>query len=281
VKPTAEVAPRYPHTAPITADNRYRLEVCRTADGTIGSWDLNSQTPHALVTGEDAVGRTDAQVVTAISALRRGFRVRIADPSRVEFAALRRWPGVQVARTVGDMVTLVDQTYSLMLRRQKRQDVPLTPEILILDQWPQLHALTTKLWRSHSALGEHPMMLKVSELLFLGRQTRVHLLLGIPQPSARTLPRIVQDNAKFRLTLGRLSPEGAHLMWHSPTVGTGIADRTPGHGTVHTPLGAAEAQVYRLPILNLDVPAMALSDQDATARRELFRQVAAAQGLQP
>ena len=279
--PTAGTAPRYPHTDPITADNRYLLEVCRTMDGAVGAWDLNNQTPHALVTGEDAAGRTDAQVVTAVSALRRGFRVRIADPSRVEFAALRRWPGVQVARTVGDMVTLVDQTYSLMLRRQRRQDVPLRPEILILDQWPQLHALTTKLWRSCSAVGEHPMLLKVGEMLALGRAMRVHLVLGIPRPSARNLPPIICDNARFRLTLGRLSPEGAALMWDSPTTGTGLADRSPGHGTVHTARGPAEADVYRLPILNLDVPAAALSEQDGMSRRDLFRQVATAQALQP
>ncbi len=253
--------PYYPAAIPVTAANRYRLEVGRAGDGRIVSWDLGAPAPHAVIIGEDAAGRTDAQVVVAVSALRRGFRVHIADPSRVEFAALRGWPGVCVARTLDDMVSLVERLHAEMTRRYRHPDRGtdgLIPEILILDQWPQLRTLAARLGRpSNIHRGGHPLQAPVDEMLYAGRAVRIHLLLGLARPHPRTLS-VMRDNTGFRLTLDR-------------------APRHRRHAIVQDGGETIDAVVYRLPLLNLDLPAEALCDVDAGARRSLLHDVRVAQ----
>ncbi len=267
----------------------FMLEVCQTVNGDPARWNLNGKVPHALFAGETGGGKTVAEIVSAISALLRGFRVRIADPKRIEFLQLQQWPGVvQIAKSPEDIVDLIERVFALMERRYsqierrelRRED--LTPELVILDEWFVLRQRLNALWRAGGEdgkprRGEHPALGLVAELLALARAARIHILLGIQRPDATNFPAGARDNARFRLSLGRLSSEGATMMWDSPYLGTDIPDDVPGRGTVSFPGGPLEAHVYWLPNLDLYVPDTELSDEDAEFRRRLLDAVRAAQ----
>jgi S-DNA-T family DNA segregation ATPase FtsK/SpoIIIE len=275
--------------AAASARYQFMLEVCQTVNGDVARWNLNGKVPHALFAGETGGGKTVAEIVAALAGLLRGFRVRIADPKRIEFLQLEQWPGVvQIAKTPEDIVDLIERVFALQERRYsqiERREIrkeDLVPELVILDEWFVLRQRLNALWRAGGEdgkprRGEHPALGLVGELLALARAARIHILLGIQRPDATNFPAGARDNARFRLSLGRLSSEGATMMWDSPYIGTDIPDDIPGRGTVRAAEGPVEAHVYWLPNLDLHVPDTELSEQDAECRRRLLAAVTAAQ----
>ena len=63
------------------------------------------------------------------------------------------------------------------------------------------------------------MLELLSDLARLARSAKIHMLLGIQRPDVEFLGGEMRDNFGARLSLGRLSPQRAMMIWDSPAIG--------------------------------------------------------------
>lgn len=190
----------------------------------------------------------------AIEAARRGIEVQGCDPKRVELMGLRGWPGVtRVATRVAEMIDLLEGAYQemhwrydLIERRQVRaRDLKRT--LIILDEWFVLVQLVKDYWKANGGKGEPPVLAHVRELAAMARRARIHLLVGVQRPDANLFGEGARDNFRFRLSLSKLSPEGANMMWGDYKTGTDLPARSQGRAVVETSRGPRVGQVYYVP----------------------------------
>lgn len=219
---TADSAPR-----PLGLEIRYGV----TADGQDQVWHPEADA-HCLVVGSTGTGRSNLLSLIATAAVAQGMSVNVCDPKLVE---LRDVHGVEkYATTPVEIEDLVRAVHALMRTRHadreanKLRHEQMHPVLVILDEF---HALRGMLQRAHDdagGTGTAPTLRMITELFALARSARIHLLVGMNRPDVEVL-----DNLRHRISLGRLSPIAATLMWGDPDVS---ADRL-GQGIAPTPTG--------------------------------------------
>lgn len=230
-----------PHPIPApTAANWWRLPLAVDEDGETIEWDLAGVSPHALVVGRTGTGKTVVINGIVVEASARGWRVLIIDPKRIEFLGMRRWPNVQVvATTVQDQVAVIFRAWELMEERYAliesgaAVESDFEPVILVLDEYRDFHGAVGDWYATVKVPGmpaKCPVFEKVSSLARKGRSARIHLVLGCQRPDADWLTGEMRDNFAARISLGRLSPQGAMMMWEAPYHGVAIP-KIPGRGT--------------------------------------------------
>lgn len=218
-----------------------------------------------------------------------GWPIRVCDPKRIEFLGMRDWPNVQiVATTVEEMVTTIHDSWQLMEKRYrlieqgKASEDDFEPTVLVLDEYRDMVALVDDWWTSVIRPGvsaklklptKCPVYGWVGSLARKGRSARVHVVLGTQRPDAEFLGGEMRDNFRARLSLGRLSPQGAQMMWEAPFIGVAVP-AVRGRGTAAAgPFGVpTEAQVYWTPD-----PRRATSPED----RELLAELRPAEVIHP
>jgi len=238
-----------------------------------------------VVTGSTGVGKTVAVNGLLAGASNLGWPIRVCDPKRIEFLGMRNWPNVQiVATTVEEMVATVHDSWQLMEKRYrlieqgKASEDDFEPTVLVLDEYRDMVALVDDWWASVVRPGvsaklklptKCPVYGWVGSLARKGRSARVHVVLGTQRPDAEFLGGEMRDNFRARLSLGRLSPQGAQMMWEAPFIGVAVP-AVRGRGTAAAgPSGIpTETQVYWTPD-----PRRATSPDD----RELLAQLRPAQ----
>lgn len=280
---------------PITPANHLKLSAAAIA-GRLepGTWDLDGKTPHGLITGETGGGKSYAFLVLAVEALRRGIPVFGIDPKKIELMALENWPGMErlgvEAPEMADIITylhdLMMHRYTLLRRRQlQRRD--LQPILVLLDELLILQKALNDHWALQKAREgikggkDHPAIGMLISLIVLARSARIHLCFGVQRPQATLFDEGARDSIRFRLSLGSLTQEGAIQMWGDAHTGTDVPADVPGRGTISTPAGPKEAQVYRLPELDLEVPDDQLPPEDAALRNRLLADCNAAIRARP
>lgn len=280
---------------PITAGNALELPVAAAAGQTEpAGWNLDGKTPHGMVTGETGGGKTYALLNLAVEALRRGIPVINVDPKMVELMALEGWPGVErLATSPADMAATIQYAHDLMMyryelvRTRKLRRSDLWPVVVILDELLILQDVLNDYWAEQKAANgikggrEHPALRLIVRMAALARTAHVHLIVGVQRPQATLFPEGARDNFRFRLSLGSLTQEGAQQMWGDPYTGTTVPAAIPGRGTVSTPAGPLEAQVFKLPELDLTIGDWQLDNDDATLRAELLAECEAALDRRP
>ncbi len=97
-----------------------------------------------------------------------------------------------------------------------------------------------------------PVLAKVGSLGRKGRTARIHLIFGTQRPDQEFFGGVgtsdLRDNLRLRISLGRLSPQGAMMMWNSPAIGTAIPVGCRGRATsINDVNQAVEIQTYRTP----------------------------------
>ncbi len=216
-------------------------------DGRVCSWDLRSSagTPHFMITGSTGAGKTAVLRTLATEICRRGWLLRVCDPKRVEFVGLKGWPNVEiVATSVEAMVATIHRTYLEMERRyqaiESGQAVEgeFEPLFLLLDEYRYFFSKVNAWYAYVKATGGSktcPIFDEVFQIAMLGRTADVHLLLGTQRPDASWLGGDVRDQFAARASMGRMSPDGAKMMWDSYHVGTTVPRRKPGRGTIIGP----------------------------------------------
>lgn len=269
---------------PVTAENALQLPVAAAAGRLeAAGWNLEGPTPHGLVTGETGGGKTYAFLVLAVELMRRGIPVFGVDPKMVELMALEGWPGFEsLATDPEEMADVVAYLHDLMMwryrliRERKLRRSELWPVVLFLDELLILQDVLADHWAEEKAKKgikggrEHSAVRQIVRMGALARTARIHLIVGVQRPQATLFPEGARDNFRFRLSLGRLTQEGALQMWGDPHLGTAVPPQIPGRGTISTPTGPREAQVFKLPELDLSVPDEDLSEQDAALRAQLL-----------
>lgn len=260
-----EVRPEIPDSlerdlSTVPEDMRRRLPYAVDEDGRLAWWDLASSaaTPHFLMTGSTGTGKTASIRGIVLEACRRCFQVRIADPKRVEFVGLKGWPNVEiVATSVPQIVAVIHQTWLEMERRYqliesgKATSKDFEPLLLVLDEYRYFYGIVNAWYASVKGPGGSrvcPILEEVFLIASLGRTADVHVLLGTQRPDAEWLGGDVRDQFQARMSMGRLSPQGAQMMWDSAQWGTSVPRGKPGRGTTVTPGGEiVEAQTFWTP----------------------------------
>ena len=238
-----------------------RLLPCgRDEDGRECVWDLRSSagTPHFMATGSTGAGKTGVMRTLTEEICRRDWPVRICDPKRVEFVGMKGWPNVEiVATSVPAMVATIHRTYLEMEHRYRLIETgqavegDFEPLFLLLDEYRYFYAKVNAWFQEVKPTGGSkicPIFDEVFQIAMLGRTADVHLILGTQRPDASWLGGDVRDQFGARASMGRISPDGAKMMWDSYHVGTTVPRRKPGRGTMIGPDDVpVEFQAYWTP----------------------------------
>ena len=237
-----------------------RLPYAVDEDGHVLAWDLSSKsaTPHFLVVGSTGTGKTVVIRGLVKEACRRGMRVMIGDPKRVEFSSMRDWPNVEiVATTPPDIVAMIHQAYLLMEDRYANIEAGLAFDddfdhvLMVLDEYRYFYSVVNAWWAQVKPSGGSkicPIIEEFNRIAVLGRTARIHLLVGTQRPDAAFFGGDMRDQFMGRCSLGRLSPEGAKMMWNAHHIGVAVPRGVPGRGTAVGVDGEpCEAQSYWAP----------------------------------
>ena len=194
-----------------------------------------------MVVGRTGSGKTITILGVVTEVARRGWRVHIVDPKRIEFLGMRSWPNVQiVATTVLDQVAVILNAWRTMEDRYLAIEAGLADErdfeplVLVLDELCDLYAALNEWWAEVKRPGlptRCPVFEKIASLARKGRTARVHLILGTQRPDADFLTGEMRDNFAARVSQGPLSPQGAMMMWESATIGVGLPRKVAGRAT--------------------------------------------------
>lgn len=211
-------------------------------DGHVMAWDVAGVQAHILKAGKTRTGKTVTLIGDALEAARRRFRVFVLDPKRIEFLGLRGWPNVQlVATTVPEQVALVHLMWLEMQDRYRRieeegaRETDFDPILFIIDEYRQLYANAGAWWSSIKVSGmpgECPVFEEIGSLLRMAAACRIHIDLATQRPDAAFLKGEVRDNFSARAATGRLSPDGAEMMFDSVHIGVTIPQNVRGRGTM-------------------------------------------------
>ncbi|WP_156488656.1 hypothetical protein [Brachybacterium sp. sponge] len=258
-----EIRPSIPeggvvHPPPvITDENRYLIPTGVTEDGETTVWDLKSTVPHGLTTGKTGTGKTVDILGIVMEWTCRSWAAWIADPKQIEFIGMRKWPNVQaIAVTVEEQMALIVRAWNLMEQRYAQivagaDERDFEPLLLVLDEYTDLRSAITHWWAENKPKGgpaKCPIFGMIGSLARKARSAKIHLLFGLQRPDAEILSGEVRDNLGFRHSLGRLSPEGARMMWGAPYIGTSVPRKIPGRGIAMDADGdPVESQSYWTP----------------------------------
>lgn len=229
--------------SPITRENLYRLPLAVDEDRRLAVWDLQGTGPHLMVVGKTGSGKTVLINGVVMEAALRGWRVWIADPKRIEFMGLRDWPNVQiVATTVEDQIAMISTAHREMEDRYAAieaggDESDFEPLVIVLDEYRNFMRQVGAWYAGVKKRGmptKCPVFEQVAAIAEKGRSGRVHLVLGTQRPDAEFLTGSMRDNFDSRVSLGRLSPQGAQMMWESPYLGVSVPRKIKGRGTAVT-----------------------------------------------
>ncbi|MFJ4966712.1 pRL2-11 [Streptomyces sp. NPDC088729] len=169
------------------------------AGGRIVSVDLDAESPHILVNASTGGGKSVILRCIACQMLHHGSRVFVLDTKRISHLWARGLPGVTYCADVAD---IHDQLIALGIEGRRRTRVAdelgigadpkaIGPRLLILLE--EVNATMKQLaryWEKTRESGDpkvSPAVDALNEILYMGRQLRMHVLLVAQSATARAL----------------------------------------------------------------------------------------------
>ncbi|MEV7296654.1 hypothetical protein AB0N79_34285 [Streptomyces microflavus] len=169
------------------------------AGGRIVSVDLDAESPHILVNASTGGGKSVILRCIACQMLHHGSRVFVLDTKRISHPWARGLPGVTYCADVAD---IHDQLIALGIEGRRRTRVAddlgigadpkdIGPRLLILLE--EVNATMKQLaryWEKTRESGDpkvSPAVDALNEILYMGRQLRMHVLLVAQSATARAL----------------------------------------------------------------------------------------------
>lgn len=226
-------------------------------DGNTMVWQP-SVNAHMLVTGLTGSGKTVTMrgIITFLAL--HGWRIQICDGKLFEYMGFEGWPNIEVVnRSMQDQVPLIHGAADLMnersqQRRQRQIRVDeFQPTLLVLDEFAQTREELSEWYTGVKQRGEPtklPMLRAVRGVGRMGRTARVHMLVGLQRPDAEFLSGEMRDNFGARLSMGRLSPQGAMMMWENAATGVALPRKVRGRGiTLNEDSDPVEVQAFWTP----------------------------------
>lgn len=226
-------------------------------DGRELNW-YPARTPQAMLTGGTGSGKTSMAHALLGQITQYGWPVWVLDAKRVEFLAFRDWPNVQiVAGSIAQQVALVHAAWQLMEDRYQLVEEgkatlnDFEPLVVFLDEFAEFRSNLLEWYaqvKGKGAPSKPPTLAEAASLARKARTARIHLVLSTQRPDTEFLGGEMRDNFGFRMSMGRLSPQGAMMMWESPAVGVTLPRATTGRATAtHDDGRPVEVQCYRFP----------------------------------
>ena len=199
-------------------------------DGNVLYWHP-SRDAHMLVVGGTGSGKTSAEHTLLTIGAWFGWKTWVVDGKRIEFVGFRDYPNVEmVASKVEDQVRMIHAAHELM---EERYDLIEAGEakvsdfealLLVIDEYATFKKRVERWYRTagiktRGMANQPPVFELIADIARLGRSAKVHMVLGIQRPDVTFVDGEMRDNFGARLSLGRLSPQGANMMWDSFAVG--------------------------------------------------------------
>ncbi len=222
-----------------------------------------ARVPQAMLTGGTGTGKTSTAHALLGQITQYGWPVWVLDAKRVEFLDFRTWPNVQiVAGSIPQQVALIRRVWELMeYRYQLIEEGKATvndfePLVVFLDEFAEFRSNLFEWYAQIKVKGDPtkpPTLAEVASLARKARTARIHLVLSTQRPDAEFLGGEMRDNFGFRISMGRLSPQGAMMMWENPAVGVSLPRARTGRATAtHEDGKPVEVQCYRFPDINAE-----------------------------
>lgn len=226
-------------------------------DGNTLSW-RPAVDPNLMVVGAPGTGKTVLEHNILASVAQWGWPVWVVDGKAIEFLGWRDWPNVQtVASTVEQQIAVISRAHEVMEHRYqlivagKASEDDFEPLMLFIDEWSDFRANLTDWYAMVKVKGmptKPPVLQKVASIARKGRSSRVHLLFATQRPDAEYFGGDMRDNFRCRISMGRLSPQGAMMMYQDPNIGTTVPRGCRGRATtIDDNNRPVEIQTYRVP----------------------------------
>lgn len=214
--------------------------------------------PNLMVVGAPGTGKTALDHTVLMSCSRYGWPIWVVDGKGVEFLGFRDWPNVQtVATTVPEQVAVIERAWQLMEHRYqlivqgRAAETDFEPLLVFVDEFADFKGNLNDWYAGVKVKGDAskpPVLSKIASIARKGRTSRVHLLFATQRPDSEYLGGETRDNFRARISMGRLSPQGATMMWQDPVTGTTIPRGCRGRGTtINDANRAVEIQTYYVP----------------------------------
>lgn len=242
-----------------------------------------ARVPQLMLTGGTGTGKTSTAHALLGKVTQYGWPVWVLDAKRVEFLGFRDWPNVQiVAGSVPHQVALVHQVKKLVEYRYQLIESGRTavtdfePLVVIFDEFAEFRANLMAWYAQIKQRGDPakpPTLSDAASIARLARTARVHVILATQRPDAEFLGGEMRDNFGQRISMGRLSPQGAMMMWDNPAVGVSLPRDRTGRAMSTLPDGrVAEVQCFRFPDMNAP---------EGSPERELLEAIRPAESRHP
>lgn len=243
-------------------------------DGNEMTW-RPARDPHMMLVGSSGTGKTVTAHGVLVGITRRSWPVWVLDGKGIEFLGYRGWPGVQIVATrVQEQVALLHRAHQLMEHRYelivegRKSEADFEPLVVVIDEWADFRGNLLEWYAGVKQKGDptKPACLAMAaSIARKGRSARVHLLFGTQRPDAEYFGGDMRDNFRMRISMGRLSPQGAMMMWENPAVGVHLPRGCRGRATTINEMNRpVEIQTYRTPD-----PRRAVDPEDLALLRQL------------
>lgn len=267
--------------APLThaAYKAFKIPIGVDEDGQTQVWHP-AVSPHCLVIGGTGSGKTSFQHTVLTHLTHAGWRVWVLDGKRIEFSGFRTWPNVElVGARVEHQVRMLHAAHELMEERYTQLEngtarlEDFEPLALIIDEYATFKARVQRWYKTVKPAGrgvpaQAPVLDLLSDLARLARSAKIHILLGLQRPDVEFLGGEMRDNFGARVSFGRLSPQGANMMWDSFAIGVAIPRNKRGRGvTLNAESSPVEVQAFYTP----DPAKLDSSDEADWAQLETLR----------
>lgn len=203
------------------------------------SWSPIDQA-HMLVTGGTGSGKTILLIQIINTLTQAGWRTWLIDGKRIEFIGYRGWPNIELLGSrLEHQIKMVHAAHQEMEDRYARIESgevtvsELEPLALVMDEVTTFLKRVEAWWKHNKPKGystKPPILDLLADIARLGRSAKVHLVLGLQRPDTQFLSGEMRDNFPCRAALGRLSPDGAQMMWGTAGIGTGTPRHIKGRG---------------------------------------------------
>lgn len=273
-----EALPTYIATKPYTEEGYRKLlgtdqlaiPFATGRGGKVAYWNISPKTsvPHSLIVGPTGGGKTSVIRTLVVGGCNRGVNWFCADPKMIELVGLENFPGVRaVTYDIHDIVSLISALHAEMLARYKKiknerlDPSDFSPIGLVLDEFFIMSAAINRIVKRKVPQGQideekefivdaDPLG-KIAELLALSRSANMRISVGVQRPDASIFGDAggsARDNFRTRCSLGRLSLNGAMMMWDDADVGRNVDESIPGRAIVADAAGnPMDGQVWWTP----------------------------------